>query len=80
MRKKISQRSAVKLKRRVKELEAKLEHSNSILKYGWGIWIESLTLTDSSFGKVKVADLLNHAVLLRRGGGNTVDLIAVKYV
>ena len=81
MTKKISQRSAIKLKRRVKELETQLEYSKDVLRYGWGTWIEGLNLTESSFAKVKVANLLGHAVLITPSGtGTNVAVKAVKYV
>ena len=80
MTKKISQRAAIKLRKRVKELEQSREYSKDTLRYGWGTTIGSYTLSEDFFTKVKTANLLGHAVLIRLNGyGLGGDLQAVKY-
>jgi len=76
MTKKISQRSAIKLKRRVKELEALLDH----LKQGWeGTTIDSWTMTDLTYARVKTASTLDYTIILRPTYcGTGVDVKAVK--
>ena len=80
MTKKISQRAAVKLRKRVKELETKLEHSKDTLRWGWGTYLDGFVLSDAQFARVKTANLLGHACLIQpSGSGNGVDVKAVKY-
>ena len=71
MRKKISQAEARRLKRRYTELEDKI-------KSEWnGVRIQSWTLADVDFARVKTAWVLGHPlVMYPTGSGNEVKLMA----
>lgn len=76
MTKKISQQSAIKLKKRVKELETLL----SDLKKGWvGTQIATLTFNEVSFARIKTAEMLGHTTIICCGyQGTDVAIKAVK--
>jgi hypothetical protein len=65
MTKKISQREAHRLRKRVKELEHFLTDERS------GVLIDSWTLSNEAFAKVETADLLGYSILLRRSYSGT---------
>ena len=76
MTKKISQRDALRLRKKVKELEAKLRE----LENNWvGTRIDSWTLTGESCAKVKTAKVLGYTVFLNPTySGTEVEIKAVK--
>ena len=72
--KKISQREALRLKKRVAELDALQRRQSHHWATDWGprwVRIESLNLTDISFAKIKTARALGHAVILVPSGSGT---------
>ena len=76
MTKKISQREAVRLKKKVRELESRF----TSLRNGWeGVVIDTWSLSDSQYARIKTAGLLDHTILLRRSySGTEVEIRAVK--
>jgi hypothetical protein len=73
MRKKISQREANQLKKRVKQLESNLTNSYA------GTRIDTWTLNDAQFARIKTANLLGYNVLLFQNfSGNEIKVVAVK--
>ena len=77
MTKKISQREAVRLKKRVRELENKLEN---IRAHGWpGALIDTWNMSDVTYARVKTADILGYTLILKRGyTGTDLEVRAVK--
>ena len=76
MTKKISQREAVRLKKKVRELEEKFER----IRNGWdGVRIDTWNLSDTQFARVKTAQLLGRTtVVIPDWTGNEVNLRAVQ--
>ena len=76
MRKKISQREALRLRRKVRELESTLDD----LRCGWcGTRIDSWTLTDTAYAKVSTAKALGFTTIISPTyTGNGAEIKAVK--
>ena len=73
MRKKISQREANQLKKRVKQLESNLTNSYA------GTRLDTWTLTDAQFARIKTANLLGYNVFLfQTYTGTEIKVMAVK--
>jgi hypothetical protein len=76
---KLSQREARRIKKRVGELELRLKQQRDRWSSDWGpdwVNIETLTLTPESFAKIKTARLLGHAVILLPHNGTQVLVYA----
>lgn len=78
--KKISQRDAQRLKRRVDELEQNLHHMRNRWSSAWvpgWVNIDNFVLSDAQFARLSTARLLKHAVIIVPAvSGNEVKLYA----
>lgn len=77
---KISQREAMRLKKRVSDLEANLKHQRNSWSSDWpgGVNIATLTIPETSYEVIRTARKLGHAVVVVNDDRQSVRFMAVK--